>query len=196
MDGMKEGFRYIRNTPVVFTLVKVVAVNAIFGLPFLAMMPVVARNVLHTGAAGYGSLLACVGVGAFGGALALAAMGKVKRGRIFMVSTYSFALLLIAFSFTRHLGLAAVILVGIGLVMLLTGSLANGLMQSIAPDELRGRVVSAYVFTYVGLAPIGSFLTGAAADLVGVQWALRAGAMVMLVFTWRAFSKHPELRAV
>lgn len=197
MEGMKEGFRYIATTPVVFTLVKVVAVNAIFGLPFLAMMPVFAREVLHTGAAGYGSLLACVGIGAFAGAIALAAIGRtVSRGRIFIASTYLFAALLILFSLTTHFAVATGLLVGIGLVMLLTGSLANGLMQSIAPDELRGRVVSAYVFTYVGLAPIGSFLIGAAADAIGVQWALAASATIMLLYALRAFSRHPELKAV
>lgn len=197
IDGMKEGFRYIATTPVVFTLVKVVAVNAVCGLPFLAMMPVVAREVLHTGAAGYGSLLACVGVGAFVGAIALAGIGrKARRGRIFIVSTYTFAALLLLFALTRVFAVATVLLMGLGLVMLLTGSLANGLMQSIAPDELRGRVVSAYVFTYVGLAPVGSFITGAAADFVGVQWAIAGGAAIMLLYALRSFSRHPELQTV
>ena len=196
-EGMKEGFRYIRNTPVVFTLVQVVAVNAIFALPFLAMMPVFARDVVRTGASGYGFLLACVGVGAFAGALALASLGRrIRRGRLFIMSTYAFGALLIAFSLSRAAALAAIILVGLGLVMLLTGSLANGLMQSAAPDELRGRVVSAYVFTYVGLSPIGSFITGAVADAVGVQWAIGGGAVVVLAFGAWAFARHPELRAV
>ena len=80
-EGMKEGFLFIRNTPVVFTLVQVVAINAIFALPFLAMMPVFARDVVRTGASGYGFLLACVGVGAFAGALALASLGRrIRRG--------------------------------------------------------------------------------------------------------------------
>jgi len=197
IEGMKEGFTYIRTTPVVFTLIKVVAVNAIFGMPFLAMMPVFARDVVHTGATGYGVLLACVGIGAFTGALSLAAIGRrIRRGRLFVVAMYLFCLLLMIFALNRSLIVAAEILVGLGLVMLLTGSLANGLLQSIAPDELRGRVVSAYVFTYVGLAPIGSFLAGAAADVVGVQWALGGGAVVMLMYAVWAFARHPELAAV
>ena len=61
---MVDGFRYMRDNSLVNVLIRVVGVYSVFGLPFLAMMPVVARNVLHTGATGYGLLLTCVGVGA------------------------------------------------------------------------------------------------------------------------------------
>lgn len=197
LEGMLEGFRYMRDTPLVNVLIRVVGMTAIFGMPFIAMMPVVARDVIHTGARGYGLLLTCVGVGAFAGALSLAALGqRVSRGRLFIWSTYAFAVFLMLFAMLHTLVPAALALVVVGFGMLLNGSLANGLMQSIAPDELRGRVVSAYVFVYVGLVPIGSFIAGALAKAVGVEWAIGGCAVVMLAYSAWAFTRSPALARV
>ena len=197
VQGLLEGFRYMRDTPLVNVLVRVVGVQAIFALPYLAMMPVVARNVLHAGATGYGVLLTCVGIGALIGALSLAALGqRFARGWLFVISTYGFSGGIIVFSFMHSLLPAALMLVVVGFAMMISGALANGLMQAIAPDELRGRVVSAYVFVAVGLVPIGSFISGALARYIGVDWALGGCAVVVLVYSAWAFSKYPALRTV
>ena len=197
VQGMLEGFRYMRDTPIVNVLVRVVGVTAIFGISFLAMMPVVARNVLHSGATGYGILLTCVGLGALIGALSLAGLGQhIPRGKLFIWSTYGFAVGLMVFAMMPHLVPAAIMLVFVGFGMLLNGSLANGLMQSIAPDELRGRVVSAYVFVAVGLVPIGSFILGVLAKVAGVEWAIAGCALVMLVHSAWAFSRYPAVQTV
>jgi MFS family permease len=197
LEGLREGFQYIRDTPLVGVLIRVVAVNAVFGLPFLAMMPVEARNVLHTGATGYGLLLTAVGFGALCGALSLAWLGqRVSRGRLFMRSAYAFALLLLVFALMRERWAATGVLVLVGYFLLLYGSLANGTLQSIVPDELRGRVMAVYVFVAVGFVPIGSFIAGAVAKAVGVQWAIGAGAAVMLGYTYWAYWKYPALKTV
>jgi MFS family permease len=197
LQGLLEGFRYMRDTPLVSVLVRVVGVTAIFGISFLAMMPVVARNVLNSGATGYGVLLTCVGIGALAGALSLAALGqRIPRGKLFIWSTYGFAAGLVIFSLMHRLVPAAIMLVFVGFGMLLNGALANGLMQSIAPDELRGRVVSAYVFVAVGLVPIGSFILGAFARIAGVQWAIGGCAVIMFAHSAWAFARNPALRTV
>jgi predicted MFS family arabinose efflux permease len=197
IEGLLEGFRYMRETPLVNVLVRVVAVTAVFGISFLAMMPVVARDVLNSGATGYGILLACVGIGALIGALSLAGLGqRVARGQLFMWATYGFAAGLVIFSLMHRLAPAASMLILVGFGMLLHGALANGLLQSIAPDELRGRVVSAYVFVAVGLVPIGAFLVGALARFIGVDWAIGGCAVVMLVHSAWAFARYPALRTV
>lgn len=196
-ETMREGFRYIRDTPLVNVLIRVVGVGTIFGVPFLAMMPVVARNVLHTGATGYGFLLTAVGVGALAGALSVAALGqRVPRGRLFALSAYGFGVALIGFSFVHVRWLAALVLVAVGYMFLLNGALANGMLQSIVPDELRGRVVAAYVFVSVGFTPIGSFIAGAVADAAGVSWAIGGGAAIMLGYTIWAVRRYPALTAV
>lgn len=113
-----------------------------------------------------------------------------------MWATYAFALSIVLFSLMQSLLAAAIVLVIVGFTMMLTGALANGLLQSIAPDELRGRVVSAYIFVSVGLVPIGSFLSGALAKAIGVQWTLGGCAVVVLLYASWAFARYPALRTV
>jgi len=160
-------------------------------------MPVITRDVLHRGASGYGLLVTLVGVGALTGALAFAALSsRFRRGRMFVVSAYSFAALLLVFSFVRSTTLAGVLLIFIGLTMMVNGALANGMLQSIVPDELRGRVMAAYVFVYVGFTPIGSLIEGTIGHAFGVQWAIGGGAAIMLAYAFWAFRKFPEIKRV
>jgi predicted MFS family arabinose efflux permease len=158
---------------------------------------VIARDVLHTNASGYGLLVTFVGIGAVVGALTLAALSaRVRRGRLFMFSALTFAALNLLFSMVNDRAVASIVLLFLGLTMLINGALANGILQSVVPDELRGRVMAAYVFVYVGFTPIGSLLVGALAGATNVQWAIGAGALMMLVYASIAFWKVPELRRV
>jgi MFS family permease len=196
-EQLKQGLRYIRSSRAVSGLMGVIAVYSIFGFQYLTMMPVVARDVLHTGASGYGLLLTFVGIGALTGALSLAGLGvRIRRGRLFNATAYAFAGLTILFSLMRTVHLAALVLLFLGLTMLINGALANGILQSVVPDELRGRVMATYVFVYVGFTPIGSFIAGVMARFVGVQWAIFTGGLVMLAYSLWAFWKYPEIRAV
>ncbi|HEY6089662.1 MAG TPA: MFS transporter [Gemmatimonadaceae bacterium] len=196
-EQLTQGLSYIRNSRSVSGLMGVIAIYSIFGFQYLTMMPVVARDVLHTGASGYGLLLTFVGIGALTGALSLAGLGgRIRRGRLFNATAYAFAGLTILFSLVRSAHLAAFVLLFLGLTMLINGALANGILQSVVPDELRGRVMATYVFVYVGFTPIGSFIAGLVARFVGVQWAIFSGGVVMLAYSMWAFWKYPEIRAV
>jgi predicted MFS family arabinose efflux permease len=197
VEQLKHGFNYIRESRAVSGLMGVIAIYSIFGFQYLTMMPVIARDVLHTGASGYGFLLTCVGVGALTGALSLAGLGaRIRRGRLFNATAYSFAGTTILFALMRSVSMAAVILVFLGLTMLINGALANGMLQAVVPDELRGRVMATYVFVYVGFTPIGSFIAGALSNLIGVEWAIFSGGVIMLLYSLWAFWKYPEIRAV
>ena len=196
-EQLKQGFQYIRSNRAVSGMMGVVAVFSIFGFQYLSMMPVIARDVLHTGAGGYGLLLTFVGIGALTGALSLAALGaRIKRGRLYNSTAYAYAGLIMLFSLMRSVHLAAVVLLFLGLAMLINGALSNGIIQSVVPDELRGRVIATYIFVYVGFPPIGSFLAGLIADWIGVEWAIFGGGVVMLIYTIWAFWKYPEIRSV
>jgi predicted MFS family arabinose efflux permease len=193
----REGIAYIRSRREVMGLIGVIAVYSIFGFQYLTLMPVIARDVLHTNASGYGLLVTFVGIGAVCGALALAALSnRVRRGKLFTISAFSFAALLLLFSFVNERHVASGILLFLGLTMLINGALANGILQSVVPDELRGRVMAAYVFVYVGFTPIGSLIAGTVAHATSVQWAIGSGAVVMLIYAAFAFWKVPELRQV
>lgn len=196
-EQLKQGLNYIRSSRAVSGLMGVIAVYSIFGFQYLTMMPVVARDVLRTGASGYGVLLTFVGIGALTGALALAGVGgRMRRGRLFNASAYAFAGLTILFSLVRTIHLAAFLLLFLGLVMIINGALSNGILQSMVPDALRGRVMATYVFVYVGFTPFGSFIAGLMARFFGVQWAIFSGGVVMLAYSIWAFWKYPEMRAV
>jgi MFS family permease len=197
LNEFREGMLYIRSNRAVLGLIGVIAVYAIFGFQYLTLMPVIARDVLHTGASGYGVLVAFVGIGAVAGALTLAALSaRIKRGKLFTSSAISFSLLTILFSLANQMAVAATILLVLGLTMLVNGALANGILQSSVPDELRGRVMAVYVFFYVGFTPIGSLIGGFIARITSVQWAIGSGGFIMLVWGVFAFWKFPELRQV
>jgi len=195
MAGFREGIEYMRSRREVTGLMGIIAVNSIFGFQYLTLMPVIARDVLRTGASGYGVLVSFVGVGAIFGALTLAALGaRVRRGRLFVASALSFPSLLLLFSVVNVPEVAAGVLLFLGLTMMLNGALANGILQSVLPDELRGRVMAAYVFVYIGFTPIGALLAGAMARFTNVQWTIAGGAVIMLAYALWAFWKFPELR--
>src|SRR4051812_29238661 len=198
LDGIKELLRYMRDTPSVNALMKVVAVFSVLGIPYLTLMPVVARKVLGLGAGGYGLLLACVGVGGLLGALGLAAVGdRFPRGQLLAVASMAFAALLIPFSFSRHVVLACVVLLATGFAMIVNNALSNSLLQHQVPDQMRGRLMSAYSLVVVGVSQVfGSFFGGSLAESLGVTTAIGGTAAIMLAYAWYAFFRRPELRAL
>ena len=196
LEGILEGFRYLRGTPSVWALIRIVTVFSILGVPYLTLMPVVARDQLHLGASGYGLLLSSVGIGGLLGALWLAARGDLyPRGSLLAVASASFAGLLVLFSFVRSPAVAYVVLFGVGFFMIVNNALANSMLQGAVPDQMRGRLMAAYSFIVVGLGQVlGSLAGGALARAIGVDWAIGAAAAVMLGYAGWAFSKQPELR--
>src|SRR6185503_16280924 len=115
----RELLRYMRDTPSIKALMKLVTVFSVFGIPYLTLLPVVARKVLHLDAGGYGILLACVGTGGLFGALGLAAFGdRYPRGKLLSAATLTFASLVIAFSFSRSMPVACVVLLMTGFAMI------------------------------------------------------------------------------
>jgi MFS family permease len=196
-QGLLEGIQFMRRSREVSLLMSMVTVYSIFGIPYLVLMPVIARDTLHGTARTYGLLLASVGLGAVTGAFGLAMVGRrVRRGRVLAGAAFSFSSLLIAFSFSRNLWISVALLFATGCTMILNNALANGLLQTITPDALRGRVMSAYAFVFVGMAPIGSLLAGSIASAFGAPAAIGFGGSVLLLFAGWVFGKRKELRGL
>ena len=106
-EGLMEGIRFMRSSREVSLLMSLVTVYSIFGIPYLVLMPVIARDTLHGTARTYGLLLASVGLGAVTGAFALAMVGRrVRRGKVLAAAAFSFSALLIAFAFSRNIWLS------------------------------------------------------------------------------------------
>jgi MFS family permease len=195
-EGIRESFEYMRGTPLVAALMKLVTVYSILGVPYLVLMPVFARQRLGLGASGYGFLLASVGIGGFIGALALAAGGGRQAGsKTLRVSSWAYPVILMVLAAVRDARAAYVLLFLAGVAMIANGAVSNAMLQHSVPDALRGRLMAAYAFVVVGLAQtVGSFLAGIVARVLGVHWAIALGAIAMLAYAIHAF-RTPELRS-
>jgi MFS family permease len=176
--------------------VELVTAFSVLGAPYLALMPVMARDLLGLGASGYGVMLSAVGIGGLAGALSLAAVGPhLHRGRLLAGSSLGYAVLLLVLSFVRSPYVAYPVLLVTGFLMIVNNALANGLLQSLVPDEYRGRLMSIYSLIVVGLPQVlGAFSAGAFANAVGVDWAIGVAAAVMLSYGWWVQRRYPELR--
>jgi MFS family permease len=195
--GFREILGFLRSERRVNTLVLLTAVLSIFGFPFLVMMPVFARDVLHVQAGGYGALTAAVGVGAMLGALAIAINSRrlVSRGRWMVTGGTAFGVLIVLFALSRSFALSLGLLALAGCAMIVNNALTNTMIQTIVPDHLRGRLMGFYSFVFVGLSPLGAFQAGAFAERFGAPWAVGAGGLVCAAAVAIAAWRVPELRA-
>ena len=194
-EGFRVGVRFIRGDRRVLSLFVLVAAMSVFGYPFLVLMPVFARDVLHRGAGGYGALMSSVGLGAMLGALALAVTGaRVPKGSTMLAGAAAFCTVLIVFTSVRWFGADLVLLALDGCAMIVTTALANTMLQTLVPDEMRGRVMAFYAFVFVGMAPFGAFQAGLLAEHVGAPTAVALGAAVCLAAVGLVAWRVPELR--
>ena len=193
--GFREIVAFIRGDRRVSTLVTLTALLSVFGFPFLSLMPVFARDVLHVGAGGYGALMASVGVGAMLGALAIAAFSRgIPKGPMLLTGGTAFGLLVAAFTLSRWFAVSVALLAVAGCAMIVNNALTNTLLQTLVPDQLRGRVMGFYSFVFVGLAPLGAFQAGVFAERFGAPLAVGAGAVICALAVTVAAWRVPELR--
>jgi MFS family permease len=177
--SLGEGARYLAGEPSSRALMLFVACLSIFGYPFIAMLPVFARDALGAGASGYGGLLSSVGVGAAVGAIGLAAIGRQGgQARAALASGALFGACLAGAAAVPSFPAAAAILVGAGSSMAIASINANSYLQRSAPDHLRGRVMGFYSFAALGLAPVGTLQAGWVAEHFGVRSSLAVGGLV------------------
>ncbi len=198
LEEIRRGLVFVGRERSIRALLELVTVFSVLGIPYIALMPVMARDQLGLGASGYGLLLTALGVGGLSGALALAAIGpRVRRGALFTATSFGYAGLLLVLSFVRTSTLAYPILLLTGFLMIVTNAVANGLLQTLVPDVFRGRLMSIYSLIVVGLPQVvGAFAAGAVARLFGVQWAVGGAAAIMLMFGVVAYRWYPEVRAL
>jgi predicted MFS family arabinose efflux permease len=194
LDGIRESVAYMRDTPTVAELMKLITVYSILGIPYLSLMPVFARDRLGLDASGYGLLLASVGIGGLAGALAIAASAARQAGnKTLKLATLGYPVVLLLLAATRSAHTAYLLLLVAGAAMIANGAISNAMLQHSVPDALRGRIMAAYSFVVVGLAQtVGSLLAGVVARALGVHWAIAFGAVVMLGYALLAF-RHPAL---
>lgn len=171
LAGTREGLRFAWRHREIRAVLATVAVVGLVGLNFNTLVPLLASDTLHVDARTFGLLSAAFGLGALAGALAAATLRRASW-RAFAGGLIGFSLLLLALAPVQQAWLAGVLLVGVGFSFTLFAANANALVQLAAPDRLRGRLIALYLFAFVGLAPIGSLLSGLLVELGGTALAL------------------------
>jgi MFS family permease len=177
-----EGFRYVGRTGPVRSLLFLLGLVSLLGLPYMVLMPIFADQILHGGARGLGLLMGASGVGALIGALSLAMRQGVRGlGRLVAVSAAGFGASLILFSFSRAFWLSAALLMPVGFCMIVEMASSNTLIQTLVPDNLRGRVMAVYGMMLMGMAPTGALLAGALAHQLSAPITVALGGSVCIV---------------
>lgn len=178
---IREGWRYVSGSLAIRSLLVMMAVISLFGMPYTVLMPVFAANVLGGGPYTLGFLMAATGVGAFGGAMLLAARRSVLGlGKQIVLAILTFGGSLIVFGLSRHLWLSLLVLAvsGYGMIQQMAGT--NTILQTIVEEEKRGRVMSFYTMAFMGAVPFGSLLAGALSDRIGAPWTVVVCGLVCL----------------
>jgi MFS family permease len=171
-----EGARYMFATTPIRDVLILLGVIGFMGMPYMTLMPVFAAHVHKSGANALGLMFGAVGVGALMGALFLAQRKSiVGLGRVIVVATLGFGLGLIVFTLARELWLSLLFLVGVGCGWMVLIAATNTALQTLADNEMRGRVMSLFSTMIVGMAPFGSLLMGWAADQVGAPLVVAIG---------------------
>jgi len=181
-EHIVEGFRFVWNTAPIRALLLLLGLVSLVAMPYSVLMPIFAAKILHGNARTLGVLMGATGVGALGGALMLASRSGVKGlGRWVAIACASFGVALILFSLSRRYYLSVALLVPVGFAMMVQMASSNTLIQAMVPDRLRGRAMAVYSMMFMGMAPMGSLLSGWSADHIGAQWTIAIGGVVAII---------------
>jgi len=195
IEDIIEGFRWVNQTKIIRALLLLIGLVSLVGMPYTVLMPIFADKILHGGARGLGILMGATGVGALFGALTLAAKTGVKGlGRWVTYSCAGLGVSLFCFSFSTSLWLSVGLLLPAGYSMMLQMACSNTLIQTMVPDELRGRVMSVYSMMFMGMAPFGAFFGGALAHRFGAPITVATGGIACVLGAIWFARALPDLR--
>jgi MFS family permease len=170
VGAIVEGVRFLAGHPVLRWVVLLLIVGSLTIRPYNFLLPAYAVHVLHTDARGLGWLMAATGAGAICGAFFTAATGGERRGAIWLISAGVAAAGVGCLGLTTQIGASAAVLAITGLATLSFVGSSNILVQTLAPDDMRGRAVSVYSMILLGLVPLGSLIIGSLAAVFELRW--------------------------
>ena len=195
LEQLKEGWAYVSQFTPVRTILLLFAVVSLMGMPFTVLMPIFAAKVLHGGPHTLGFLMGAVGTGALIAAVSLAMRKSVLGlGRVIAMSAAIFGAGLIAFGMSRILWLSLLLMLITGYGMMQGMAASNTIIQTIVPEDKRGRVMSYYTMAFVGMAPFGSLLAGGLAHWVGAPVTLMITGVFCIVGAGWFATQLPKIR--
>jgi MFS family permease len=195
LEEMKEGIKYAYNFKPIRTLLLLIALVSLVGMPYTVLMPVFAKDILHGNSQTLGFLFGAVGTGAFIGAIYLASRKTVLGlGKWIAIAASIFSLGLIFFSFSREIYLSVGLMLFAGFGMMMQMASTNTLLQTLVDDDKRGRVMSLYVMAFMGTAPFGSFMAGTLASTIGAPFTVLSSGIICLAGAVIFYKNLPGLR--
>ena len=193
--SLADGLRFAADQAETRAILLLATVHTVFGMPFLMLMPVFAKDVYHGSAGDLGVLLAAMGAGAVVGALLTARLGTVPRkGPIILGTEVAFALSLVAFAVIPERIPALVALAVVGFWMVSFFAVANTALQVLCGEEMRGRVMALWTIASWGVSPVGSLWAGALASRIGAQATVALGGATCLLYALALATLSPTLR--
>lgn len=181
IEEIAGGWQFARRERRVFWILSLISLFSLFGIPYVTLLPILAEEVLHSGARGLSLLMAAGGAGSFLAAFMLALRGEIdscRRDLPVAALVFSFGLLSLSFSSDLPVSLFIIFCAGWGITRFL--AMSNSYIQHSVPDSLRGRTMGLYTLVFLGLAPIGNAVIGFAADAFGTVASLKMFALTCI----------------
>lgn len=195
LGAIRGALELVRRSPPLKEPLILMSMTSLVIMPVMVLMPVVAAEILKGGSGTLGYLFSCFGAGSLSGAISLAwrsERGGLGRLVAEAAAVFGISLAVVSFSGNFFISGAALALAGAGMARQAAG--CNTLLQSFVPDEFRGRVMSLFIMTFVGLAPFGSLLSGKLAQGIGIGWTLRLGGAWVMLAVLRFYRRIPEMK--
>jgi predicted MFS family arabinose efflux permease len=192
---LTEGFRYVRNRPRVSALLLLSAVNSLFGAPYFTLVPIYARDIFHLGETGLAVMMGTAGAGASFGALLVAYLGDFRRkGWLVLSGAILFGVFIASFAMASRLAFSLAFLFGVGFSLVICVATINTLLQKLVTDQMRGRVMSMFILSFLGTMPVGNIVAGTFSTHIGPQYTLAAGGIIVALFAAGVMIFNERLR--
>lgn len=190
------GLRFLFLHSVLRQVLVLLVITSLLVRPYTQLLPAYAAHVVHVDARGYGILFAAAGFGGILGALVTAIVGAHRRAVVWLVSALAMAVGAIVLGLVQNFAVALVALVFVGMSAISFAGSSNILLQTLSPDEMRGRAISVFSMIILGLVPAGSLLLGSLASGVGLSHAIVTGGAISLLAAVWIYASDPQLRRV
>ncbi len=194
---LKDGLIFVRTHQIISVLIIMVGVVSLFGISYVTLMPVFAKEVLKTGIQGLGALMSCIGIGALIGGLLLARLGNFQyKGRLLILTSLIFSVSLILFSLSKGYLLSLIILAIAGGTNVMAISIINIILQTETNDEFRGRVMSVFMLTFAGMMPFGNLIAGGLAAAISASSTILISGIICASFFFIINLAYPQIRNI
>ena len=195
VSAIIEGFHFVLHTRPIRDLLILLGLMSVMGMPYTVLMPIFADEIFNGGAKGLGLLMGSSGIGALAGALLLAGRQDVRGlGKWVMLSCGGFGVSLVLFALSRNFWISTLLLLPVGFTMMVQMASSNTLIQSMVPDQLRGRVMAVYSMMFMGMSPVGALLAGLLAHRLGAPLTVAVGGVVCIAGALVFRSRLPRIR--